>query len=106
MRAGELFDSLDAPTRGLIIQHGEGKVIVEKLCAVAKEFNAKAYYDLLKKAQRYSVNVFPAAWETLCTENAIYEIQAEGIFYLDERYYSEEFGLSTESVEKLSCAII
>jgi CRISPR-associated endonuclease/helicase Cas3 len=99
MEAGKAFKAIDAPTHSVIIRHGEGKELVNQLCAVTKEFNASEYYRLLKKAQKYSVNVFPNVWNVLKEQGAVYETQeGEGIFYLDERYYSDAFGLSTEPV--------
>lgn len=98
MTAGKAFKAIDAPTQAIIVQHGEGKKLVAELCAVAKDFNAQRYYGLLKKAQKFSVNIFPNVLEKLKKEKAIYEIQNDGIYYLNERYYSNEFGLSTEPV--------
>lgn len=99
MEAGKAFKAIDAPTNSVIVRHGEGKELVNQLCGVAKEFNADSYYKLLKQAQKYSVNVFPNVWSTLNDVGAVFEIQqGEGIYYLDERYYSEAFGLSTEPV--------
>jgi len=87
----------------VIVEHGDGKAIVAELCAVAKEFDAKRYYDLLKQAQKYSVNVFPNIWKKLVENHAVQETQkGDGIFYLKENYYSDEFGLSTEPVGSLS----
>lgn len=101
--AGKIFRAIDAPTQAVIVPYGkEGKKLITELCMVAKEFNQKTYYELLRKAQRYSVNVFPNIWQKLKNEKAIYEIQEEGVFYLDERYYSKEFGLSIESVAMMS----
>jgi CRISPR-associated endonuclease/helicase Cas3 len=34
------------------------------------------------------------------------EIQGEGVYYLDARYYSPEFGLSTEPVGKFENIIL
>ncbi len=103
MTAAKAFKAIDAPTQAVIVPYGEGKGLIAELCAcaVAKEFDQKTYYCLLRKAQRYSVNVFPNVWEKLRKGEAVYEIQDEGIFYLDERYYSEEFGLSTSVVAKM-----
>lgn len=78
----------------------EGKELITQLCGVSKKFEAKAFYVCLKKAQKYSVNVFPNVWEKLREQDAIIEIQGEGVFYLKKSYYSTEFGLSTESVGK------
>lgn len=99
MEAGKAFKAIDAPTQAVIIRHGAGKELVNQLCEVAKEFDAKTYYGLLKQAQKYSVNVFPNVWNKLKDQQAIFETQeGEGIYYLDERYYSDAFGLSTEPV--------
>lgn len=99
MAAGRIFNAIDAPTKSVIVPFGEGEKIISELCAVAKEFNAQKYYGLLKRAQRYSVNVFSNVWEQLQEQSAVHEIQeGEGIYYLDERYYSKEFGLTTEAV--------
>ncbi len=100
--ASNAFQAIDAPTRAIIVPYGEGKNIIAELCRVAKDFNLKLYYELLRKAQRYSVNVFPNVCKKLKDAKASYEIQNEGVFYLDERYYSEEFGLSTEPVTLMS----
>jgi len=99
MDAGNLFEAIDAPTKALIVQHGEGKDIVADLCRLAKEFEPKSYFSRLKDAQQYSVNIFPNIWGKLLEVGAIYETQDdEGIYYLDERHYSEEFGVSVEKV--------
>ena len=63
--AGRIFKSIDAATQAVIVEHGDGKAIVAELCAVAKEFDAKRYYGLLRQAQKYSVNVFPNIWKKL-----------------------------------------
>ncbi|MEK6748590.1 MAG: CRISPR-associated helicase Cas3' [Pseudomonadota bacterium] len=105
MTAGNAFKAIDAPTHSVIVQYGDGKHLVTELCAIAKEFDAHRYYALLRKAQKYSVNIFPNVWNALKDENALYEIQGEGVYFLDERYYSDDFGLSTEPVGKLSSNI-
>lgn len=98
MEAGKAFKAIDAPTNAVIVRHGLGKELVDQLCGFAKEFNPAGYHKLLKDAQKYSVNVFPNVWKSLNDAGAVYEIQQDGIYYLDERYYSEDFGLSTEPV--------
>ncbi len=106
MAAGKAFKAIDAPTQAVLIPHGEGKALVAQLCGLAKEFNAHAYYEALKQAQKYSVNVFPNVWQKLMDEGAIMETQAgEGIYYLKEEYYSDDFGLSTEPVGPLTAHI-
>ncbi|OZB42306.1 MAG: CRISPR-associated helicase/endonuclease Cas3 [Alishewanella sp. 34-51-39] len=97
MTAGKAFKAIDAPTQSLIVPHGEGKALITDLCAVNKKFDAANYYQLLRRSQKYSVNLFPNVWEKLQQHKAIYEISdGEGVYYLDERFYSEDFGVCTE----------
>ena len=94
MSAARAFKAIDAPTRGVIVPHGEaGKALIAELCAA---YFPDKEFELLRRAQQYSVNVLPHQLEALSKANAVREIQDEtGILYLaDPRYYSEEFGLS------------
>jgi len=97
--AGKIFKAIDAPTKAVIVPHCEGKEIIAGLCAAPEP--AKAY-KLLRRAQRFSVNVFPNVWQTLKEKGALSPVQkGEEIFYLHERYYSDNFGLSTEEVNEM-----
>ena len=55
--------------------------------------------ELLRKAQQFTVNVFPHVFDKLSKAGALHAIK-EGvrIFSLDPRYYSKQFGLATEPV--------
>ena len=64
--------------------------------------NKPRYHELLQQAQKYSVNVFPTVWKKLEKSKAIFEIQDTGVYYLDERHYSQEFGLSEDMVDKMN----
>lgn len=97
MEAGKLFKAIDAPTQAVVVRHGRGKELVNELCRLAKEFEPQAYYRVLKEAQQYSVNLFPNVWNRLKELEAVHETrEGEGIYFLDETYYSDEFGVSTE----------
>lgn len=101
--AGRAFAAIDAPTRAVIVPYGEGRDIIARLCADLAPSKA---FGLLKEAQKYSVNLFPNVWKKLVQEKAVYSVQdGEGIFYLDERYYSEHFGVSTEMVAEMDAQI-
>lgn len=94
MSAARAFKAIDTPTRGVIVPHGEaGKALIAEFCAA---YFPDKEFELLRRAQQYSVNVLPQQLEALRKANAVHEIQEEtGILYLaDARYYSEEFGLS------------
>lgn len=96
MTAAKAFKVIDAPTRGIIVPYGDdGKALVGELCGA---FEVGKQYDLLRRAQQFSVNVFPHTFEKLERLNVLHPIQ-EGvdILYLaDSRYYNENFGLSDE----------
>ena len=99
MTAAELFKSIDAPTRSVIVRYGdEGRELVNQLCSA---FEVNKQYALIKKAQQYSVNLFPYEYEKLADQNALYRVQEETeIFYLDSRYYSKITGVSLEPVKQ------
>jgi len=93
MAAAKMFKSIDAPTRGVIVPYAEeGKALINELCAT---FAIEKQFGLLRRAQQYTVNVFPHELQRLREASAVQEVQ-EGtdILYLDTRYYSHEFGLS------------
>ena len=98
--AGRAFQTIDAPTHAVIVPYGEGAELIAKLCG---EWDPKEMYDAKKKAQRYSVNVFPKVWDKLQKENALHEtIEGSGIYYLKERYYNDEFGLSLDETSEMT----
>lgn len=93
MAAAKAFKSIDAPTRGVIVPYGEaGKGLISELCAA---FAIEKQFGLLRKAQQYTVNVFPHELQRLREAYAVREVQdGTDVLYLDARYYSDEFGLS------------
>ena len=98
--AGRAFQAIDAPTHAVIVPYGEGVKLIAKLCG---EWNPKEMYRTLQKAQRYSVNVFPNVWDKLQKENALHEtIEGSGIYYLKERHYNDEFGLSLDETSEMT----
>ena len=98
--AGRAFQTIDAPTHAVIVPYGEGAELIAKLCG---EWDPKEMHRTLQKAQRYSVNVFPNVWGKLQKENALHEtIEGSGIYYLKERYYNDEFGLSFDETSEMT----
>lgn len=95
--ASKEFQVIDSHTRGVIVPYGEeGKEIINDLCRTGE---LEKQYKLIKKAQRYSVNLFPHEFKELAELEAVREVQdGAGIYYLGEQYYSEEFGWSKEIV--------
>lgn len=107
MDAANEFKAIDAPTVSIITSYQEGKEIITTLCGLSKEFDAREYRTTIKKAQKYSVNVFPHDLKTLLKADAIHEIgEGEGVYYLDDEYYDDDFGLSSTSLSNTGVIII
>jgi len=97
MAAAKAFRAIDAPTRGVIVQYGtQGRELVAELCSA---FEVEKQFNLLRRAQQFTVNLFPHEFKKLEDQGALTEVQkGTEIYYLDERYYSKDFGLATEPV--------
>jgi len=100
MKAADAFQAIDASTRGVIVPYGpDGAGVISELCA---SWEPKKQFKLLKRAQQFTVNVFPHILEALQRDHALNEVQAgTGILYLDERWYGDEVGLNTEGTEEM-----
>jgi CRISPR-associated endonuclease/helicase Cas3 len=95
--ASKAFHAIDSPAQGVIVPYEDGKAIVSELCSID---DIKKQHKLLHAAQRYSVNLFPHEWKKL--EKAIHEVgEGAGVYYLDEQYYSPDFGLSMHRVTEM-----
>lgn len=103
--AAQHFKAIDAPTQAVIVPWGEGKQLITELCGLNR-YEIARYRNCLKRAQKFSVNVFPNDWRKLQHQQAIHPIGEEAVFYLDKRYYSNEFGLATEAVNKAQTDIL
>ena len=103
--ASKMFRAIDSLTQGVIVPYGEeGEAIIAELCG---DYGLEKQYGLIKKAQRYSVNLFPHEFRKLADKNAIREVQkGAGIFYLDKQYYSEKFGWSDNPVNGMEDLIV
>lgn len=97
--ASDAFKAIDAPTQGIVVPYSdEGKKIVADLFS---QFAVEQQFELLKRAQRYSVNVFPNVIKKLKEEGALRLVpEIEVLVLSDPRYYHPEFGLSTEIVKE------
>lgn len=100
MTAAREFKAIDAPTQGVIVPYGEaGKELINDLLAT---FDITKEIDLLRRAQQFTVNVFPNDWNKLKQQaGALTTLRDTEIHCLDPRYYSDCFGLSTESVSPM-----
>jgi CRISPR-associated endonuclease/helicase Cas3 len=98
MTAANIFETIDAPTQSVVAPYGDdGKALIADLHAA---FKLETDFDLLRRAQQYTVNVFPQVLEKLHAAKAL-AVAEEGklrILCLDPCYYSPQFGLATEPV--------
>ena len=97
MKAGKAFQAIDAPTKSVIVPYGtRGREVIAELSATPE---IEVQFALLREAQQYSVNLFPHEFQKLSDAEAIREVQdGSGLFFLNERFYSMNFGLVTEPV--------
>lgn len=94
MSAARAFKVIEAPTRGIIVPYGKaGRDLINDLCSA---FEVEKQFKLLRRAQQYTVNVFPYVLDQLQKAGAVHAIQKDvDILYLsDARYYDQSFGLS------------
>lgn len=103
-KAADAFKAIDAPTQGIVVPYStKGKEIVADLFS---QFAVEQQFELLKRAQLYTINVFPTVIKKLREERAIKEVPEIGVLVLsDPRYYHAEFGLSTEIVKEYDSLI-
>lgn len=103
MSAAKAFKAIDSPTEGVIVPYGEGERIIARLLSAGYEEKCR----LLKEGQRYSVNLFPHEMVMLKEKRRLDEVwEGSGVYYLDERHYSEQFGASTDEVAEMKALII
>lgn len=98
--SAKFFEVIGTSTEGVIVHHGEGTEIINRLCAAKDPAELRV---LARRAQRYTVNMFPNVLKKL--EDALHPIGDTGLRYLDFRYYSPEFGLSMEPVRPMETLI-
>lgn len=93
MSANKAFKAIDAPTKTVVVPYGdEGKELITDFCGVS--YKDEHSYKLVKKAQAYSVNVFPYMFDKLAEAKALTAIGETGIVVLNERFYDEIMGLN------------
>lgn len=91
--AASLFRPIKTATQGILVPYKQGREIISDLCSASGMFRKR---ELLRAAQRYTVNVYPNMFKALSTAKALFTIPELGIICLKEGYYNEAFGVSTE----------
>ncbi|MDD5018668.1 MAG: helicase-related protein, partial [Eubacteriales bacterium] len=89
--ASGVFKSIDTQSRGILTPYREGAQIIAELASCTDPGKIS---KLLKKAQPYTINIYPYQFNRLYDEHKIFEAQ-EGldIYYLADPYYDDTIGL-------------
>jgi CRISPR-associated endonuclease/helicase Cas3 len=95
--AANAFKVIDAPTEGIIVPFSvEGRQLIVELCSA---FEVEKQYELLRRAQQFTVNLFPQMLQALKAAHAAQPVQEDvGVQYLDGKYYSNEYGVVAEQI--------
>ncbi len=95
--AAKHFAAIETETQGVLVPYGEGKNIIAQLCSLGKSGTAADLAlkrKLLRKAQRFAVNLYPETVKKL--DSAITYMEETGISYLDETHYDSKTGVTLE----------
>ena len=96
--AGNSFNVIEAETIGIAVPYKTGAEIILKLNSGD---HVSEKYRIIKELRRYVVNVFEYEFKYLQKAGAVHFIEDVGIWDLDERYYSDEYGVVYEPELKL-----
>ncbi|MBI3168428.1 MAG: CRISPR-associated helicase Cas3' [Chloroflexi bacterium] len=87
LSAAKSFEVIDSKTQGVIVPYGEGKEIIGEL---KKEQDIEKRYKLLRRAQKYSINLYFKKFNQLRENGVIQEVQKDlEIYYMEEIYYDK-----------------
>lgn len=103
MSAARTFAAIDNSGQGILVPYEDGERIISALCA---EHDLVERYELLREAQRYSVNLHPHDLRKHSMRGAIRETdKGSGLFYLDGRHYDSELGFTANVTEIMATLI-
>lgn len=95
--AGELFEVIDSHTESVIVPYNdESESLISRL---NDDLTPKEAAAILRKAQKYSVGVYMGTKQALIDAGAVH-MNSSGVLVLDKRFYSKEFGVTTEGSER------
>ena len=94
--AGSAFQVIAEDTTGVLVPYGEGKDLI---AALGSRNGMKELSALLRKAQAYSVNLYPNAIHRLTEADALVEIGDTGVLALREGWYDPDGGVQLTAQE-------
>jgi len=96
--AARHFNVIEQATQAVIVPFTEGEDLIVDLNSSAMKFDPDLYYKTLRKAQRYSVNLYKNFFDELYRGRAIVDIgnanTPDGLFALNPDYYQQDIGVS------------
>lgn len=99
MSAARAFAAIDNTGQGVIVPYEMGERLITALCS---DIDFTERYELLREAQRYSVNLHPYEMRRQSMQGVIMEAgKGSGIFYLDKRHYDPDLGFTANATELL-----
>lgn len=90
--AGDLFEVIDSKTKSVIVPYNEQAE--EIIAELESDISPHEASELLRKAQKYTVNIY-AGTECILNENGALHLNI-----LDKRFYNKEFGVTLEGTEQ------
>ena len=96
--AAKHFKAIDSAAKSILVPYGEGKHIIAALCSTDIIWKKR---ELLRKAQRYSVNVFSNIERKLHAAGALYPVQDSGMYALKKNFYCNEMGVVEQPLANL-----
>lgn len=88
--------ALIAKTQGIIVPYGDKGLGVINQLAASLDFESE--WQLLRKAQRFTLSVYASQFTQLANKGAIYEVQSgSGVYCLRSEFYDSAFGLREEA---------
>ncbi|MDD6175521.1 MAG: CRISPR-associated helicase Cas3' [Firmicutes bacterium] len=89
--AGRLFEVIDSRTEDILVPYNtEAEELIARLNEVRTPGEAAG---LLRKAQKYIVQIYPQMKTTLNEEGARYELKCGGVAALKKEFYDPAFGI-------------
>jgi len=102
--AAKAFRVLDCQTQGIVVPFR--KAGMELIAELSAAHDLASEFRLLRRAQQFTVNVFPHEMESLRRKEAVCEVQSgTGVLCLREGFYSDEFGLALDGSERMESLI-
>lgn len=93
--AGKLFKVIDENTMDVIVPYN--REANEIIIALNSEIDPKTETSLLRKSQRYTVNLFSNKFSDMISSGEIYPLKSKGIYALRKEAYNLDYGVENET---------